>query len=482
MNNIDDRLKKAFNLYNKKNFEESKLIFLNLIQNSKFDKRIYFMLYEIYFHLNDIKNAKKYLINFIEYDKKNHIALNKLANIYLKQGEIKRAEENYLKAINIKNNYLIAIINLAVLYEGTGNKKKAQKFYLEGIKLSPTDLSIYFNLNKIDPNFINEKKIEFISKILKEEKLESFSMGAGFFLLAENDRKKKNINQEIKNLELAHQYIFKDKLNINKQSRNYYLNIIPKNYDKIDFEFNEKIPDNIKNFEPIFIVGLPRSGSTILEAILSSGKKRILNLGETNLVNWSIISTPKKTMSKLDAELICNKLLIALDNLSVSNSKNNIFIDKSLENFFYIDLILKIFPKAKFINTIRNTSDNIFAIFQQFLSEISWTHSLKDILDYTNNYLKIIEFFKKKYPNKILSVKLEELTINKEKVSKEIYSFCELEWDKKALEFHKRKDLFSSTASNIQIRSGLHKYDQDKYKPYKDILNPFVDKYDWLNE
>ncbi|WP_415320807.1 sulfotransferase [Candidatus Pelagibacter sp. Uisw_092] len=250
----------------------------------------------------------------------------------------------------------------------------------------------------------------------------------------------------------------------------------------MDFEFKEKISDNIKTLEPIFIVGLPRSGSTIVEAILSSGKKKILNLGESNLINWSIISTPKKTMSTLDAELICNKLLTALDNLGVSNSKNNIFIDKSLENFLYIDLILKIFPKAKIINTVRNTNDNIFAIFQQFLSKISWTHSLEDILDYTNNYLKVIKFFKKKYPNKIFSVKLEELTNNKEKVSKEIFNFCELEWDKKALEFYKRKDLFSSTASNIQIRSSLRKYDQDKYKPYKHILKNFIDKYDWLNE
>ena len=121
------------------------------------------------------------------------------------------------------------------------------------------------------------------------------------------------------------------------------------------------------------------------------------------MINWSIITSPKKIMSALDADLICNKLLTALNNLGVSNLKNSIFIEKSLENFFYIELILKIFPKAKFINTVRDTKDNVFAIFQQFLSKISWAHSLEDILNYTNNYLEIIEFFKKKYPNKIFS-------------------------------------------------------------------------------
>jgi hypothetical protein len=187
-------------------------------------------------------------------------------------------------------------------------------------------------------------------------------------------------------------------------------------------------------------------------------------------------------MSSLDSRQICSKLVIALDNLGASSLENNTFIEKSLENFFYIEIILKIFPKAKFINTSRNITDNILAIFQQFLSKISWSHSLEDILEYTNNYLTIIEFFKKKYPNQILSVKLEELTFNKEEIAKNIYEFCGLEWDKKALEFYKRKDLFTSTASNLQIRNGLHNYDKNKYRPYYYMLKNFQDKYEWLKQ
>ena len=482
MNNLEDKVKKAFKLYNEKKFEESKFIFLKLIKNPKFDKRIYFILYEIYFKLNDLKNAKKYLINFIEYNSKNHIALNQLANLYLKEGAIKQAEENYLKAIEEKKDYLTAITNLAVLYEGIGEKDNAEKYYLDGISLSPEDLSIYHNLSRINANFINEEKIEYISQTLKSKKLEPFNMAAGFFMLAENNRKQKKIREEIKNLELAHKYAFEDKINIKQQSKNYWLNIIPKNYKNINFQSEEEIPKEIKELEPIFIIGLPRSGSTVIEAILSSGKKKILNLGETNLINWSVITTPKETLSSLDARQICSKLVIALGNLGASSLENNTFIEKSLENFFYIEIILKIFPKAKFINTSRNTTDNILAIFQQFLSKISWSHSLEDILEYTNNYLTIIKFFKKKYPNQILSVKLEELTFNKEEIAKNIYEFCGLEWDKKALEFYKRKDLFTSTASNLQIRNGLHNYDKNKYRPYYYILKNFQDKYEWLNQ
>ena len=274
MNNQDVKIKKAFELFNNKKFEESKLIFLDLIKNQQFDKRAYYMLYEIYLQLNDNKNAKKYLISFLEFDNKNYVALNKLANLYLKEGAIKLAEENYIKAINLKKDYLIAITNLAVLYQGIGDKDNAEKYYLEGINLSPYDLSIYYNLSRVSPNLINDKKIEFISKVLKKKKLEPFNMSAGFFLLAEHNKRKKNIDEEIKSLKLAHKYAFEDKININQQSKNYWLKIIPKNYKNINFQFEKDINENLKNLEPIFIVGLPRSGSTVVEAILSSGKKK----------------------------------------------------------------------------------------------------------------------------------------------------------------------------------------------------------------
>ena len=102
MNNLEDKVKKAFKLFNEKKFEESKIIFLNLIKNPKFDKKIYFMLYEIYFQLNDINNARKYLISFFFFFNKNHIALNQLANLYLKKGDIKETDKYKLYRFEVK--------------------------------------------------------------------------------------------------------------------------------------------------------------------------------------------------------------------------------------------------------------------------------------------------------------------------------------------------------------------------------------------
>lgn len=166
----------------------------------------------------------------------------------------------------------------------------------------------------------------------------------------------------------------------------------------------------------------------------------------------------------------------------LDRDKKNFFTDKSLENFYYIDIILNIFPKAKFIHCKRNYIDTIFAIYQNFLTKMSWTHSLKDIIIYYDNYLKVIDYFSKIHQDKIFSLNLEELTDDSVKVTQEIFKFCELEWSDDSLEFHKRKDLLTKTASNIQIRRKIHKYDKEKYKVYKKYIKEFKNKFNWMKE
>ena len=342
-------------------------------------------------------------------------------------------------------------------------------------------VSIYFNLSRIDKDYIDDSKIEYLSELMKNEKQEPAEMSYGYFLLAEHERKKKNISLEIDYLKKANQFSFDSIKIANQKTLNYWKNIITKKYNKFRFINNDET-NELKKFRPIFIVGLPRSGSTITEALISSSDKDIISLGESSMFNGILakeFSDEKSTTINLG--FVENKILNIFKNKNL-NFKNNIFIDKSLENFFYIDVILKIFPQAVFINTMRNIEDNVFAIFKQSLSKLSWTHSIDDILGYIDNYLKIISFFEKKYPSKIFSIHLENITNNTENISKEILDFCNLKWSKEILNFYDRKDLLISTASNIQIRSGIKNYDKEKYQPYKNLLISYLEKYEWLNQ
>ena len=480
----EDILKKTSTLIDKRNYKEAQSILLEFIKenkNIKIDVKVYYLLYLSCEALKESKSAKKYLEKCIKINYKNHIALNNLANIYLKEGNVLKAEKFYLKSLENKKDYLIVIINLAIFYQDIGKLEQANKFYLKAIELSPKQISIYFNLSRIDKNFMNKEKLEYLADIMKNEKIKPIDMSFGFFLLAESERKKKNFIKEIDYLEKAHQYTFNENLNRNKKTLNYWHNIIPKKYDKFKF-INENKKSELINFNPIFIIGLPRSGSTMVEAILSSGEKKIENLGETNILNGAIVSTHLELQNEenttIDLNLINNKVLKLMTDRNFLNGKSNIFTEKSLENFFYIEIILKLFPQAKFVNTFRNTEDNIFAIFQQALTQLSWTHSLENILKYVENYLEIISHFIKKYPDKILPLDLEGLTNRPEETSKKLYTFCDLKWNKTVLDFYKRKDLLISTASNIQIRNNINKYDYEKYKPYKDLLIRFNHKLD----
>ena len=491
MDNLKDILKKTSNLIDKKNYKEAISILLKLIKeiknikNIKIDIKIYYLLYLAFDGLKEIQSAKKYLEKCLKINDKNHIFLNNLANIYLKESNFIKAEKFYLKSLENKNDYLIGIINIAILYENTGRLEEAKNFYLKAINLSPKQISIYFNLSRIDKNFMNEERIKYLSELLKDEKIQSVEKAYGYFLLAKNERSQNNFTKEIEHLEVAHQYIFEMNLKKNNQTLNYWQNIIPIKYDKFSF-INENKKNELLNFNPIFIIGLPRSGSTMVEAILSSGETIIENLGETNILNNALVIThnelKNKENTKIDLDLINYTILKFMKDKKYLNTKNKIFTDKSLENFFYIEIILRIFPKAKFINTFRNIEDNIFAIFQQALTKLSWTHSIENILKYVDNYLKIIVYFKKKYPENILSLELEELTSKPEETSKKLYAFCNLKWNERVLDFHKRKDLIISTASNIQIRRNIQKYDHEKYKPYKKILKKFLHKYPWINK
>ena len=130
----------------------------------------------------------------------------------------------------------------------------------------------------------------------------------------------------------------------------------------------------------------------------------------------------------------------------------------------------------------RNKIDNIFAIYQNFFTKMFWTHSLKNIVIYYDNYLKIVDNFINKNNKKIFTVELEYLTTNSEDISKKMFNFCDLEWSEESLEYHKRKDLFSTTASNIQIREKIYEYNKEKYNNYKKYLEKFEQDYVWLKK
>ena len=437
----------------------------------------------------DLASALSYLDKILKLEGNNKRALNNIGNTYKEMQKFDEAIKYYTKVINLYPNYIIPKINLSILYHHLGDLKKAEKSYKELIMLDKYNFAAYFSLSRINFNYFDKKQINFIEKTIKNEDINNYNKASGYFILAKNEQLKKNFDKEIKFLEKGHKYFCKSvSPKIYEQRSNYWLNIIPKKFNKIEITNIKRLEKQDNEINPIFIIGMPRSGSTLVESIISSGKSKIPNGGETATINWAILKNYRKNLFSenldkifIDQKKIIDDILLRYKNLNLlDKNKRFFFTDKSLENFFYIDVILKLFPNAKFIHCKRNKIDNIFAIYQNFFTKLAWTHSIKDIMIYFDNYLNTINYYNDKFENKILPIELEKLTVNSKELSKKIFDFCELEWSEESLEFHKRKDLFSSTASNIQIREKIYKYNDEKYNVYKKYIKKFEQEYKWL--
>ncbi len=358
-----------------------------------------------------------------------------------------------------------------------GKVEEAKKIYEKLVKKNPLDVKSYYGLFNLGIKNINRNYIDKLHALSKDKKINLFDQSLINFILSKLKKKENKLNEELKLLKLSHEQCFNANLNFNNQSEFYYNQIITKHYDKINFKCelnNKKIFEQSK---PIFIIGLPRSGSTLVESLITQSSNNVSSFGELHAINMSIFDCIAAEIYSKKFELKNFNLVIdrALFKKSLEERygdlENKNFIDKSLENFLNIDIILEFFPNAKFLHTYRNFNDAIISIYQKMMPDLSWSHSVQGIINYANNYKNIINYFKKKYPNQILDVNLEKLSTNKEIESKKIFNFCKLNWHKEIFNFNKKNNLFTKTNSFLQIRDKIEKYNYDKYEPYYHLLS-----------
>ena len=461
----------------------------------------------IFYQLKELKVSKSYLQKTVEIQKNYALAFCSLANVHAELKEINEAISCYQKAIEINPRIVSAHNNLGLLYRELNDFKNAIACYEKAIivkpdhasshhnlalankeigefkksiishemaiKSEPGNLMHYYFLSELKKDILNNDLKSKVEKILLNNKSNLTNDAYGNYLLAKFERKDKNYVKEIEYLKKGHKSFY------NSQKEKFDLNNKYCFEDVIQIMEGAKIEkakvDDKSKINPIFIFGVPRCGSTLVERVISSGTQLIPIGEETGIighfVRTKVLEKQSLTLGKVD-ELRNELYKIYKEKGLISEKFNYKFTDKSLDNFFYIDVIKELYPKAKIINCKRNLISSIVSIFQNNITGLAWTHDLESIFKYFDNYLKIIDKFKKKYPKFIE---------NPQEESKKLMNFCELPWDIKCLEFYKRKDLFSKTASNVQIRGAIFKQSLDKYLPYKKILHDFGKKYSWFN-
>ena len=468
--------------YQLKDLKKAKSYFKKTTEIQKNYGIAFFSLGNVHTDLKEYNQALSCYQKAIEINPRIVGAHNNLGLVYRTLNDLENAIKSYQSAINLQPNHGGAYHNLALAFKELGKFNKSVEAHQKAIECEPENLSHYYYLSELKKEVLNSDLKNKVEKILIEKKSTKKDIAFGNYILAKYERKKKNYEKELKILidghknyfesmekrfELGIKYCFEDVLQINEQA-------------KVDKITNDKY-DEIK---PIFIIGVPRCGSTLIEKVIASGTK-VIPMGEETGIFENFVN--KKILEKQSLNLGgCNEVRKELNSLYkerglILKKYDNTFTDKSLNNFFYLKLIQEIYPNGKIINCERDILSSIVSIFQNNLTELAWTHDLDNIFKYFDNYFKIVNNYENEMPKKMYHLNLEKFTLEPEKESKKIMQFCELPWDKKCLEFYKRKDLISKTASNIQIRESIHKHSIDKYLPYKKLLVEYSKKYTWFN-
>ena len=465
--------------------------------------------------LKELKKAKNYLQKTTELQPDFVLAFFVLGNIHTDLKEYEYAVSNYQKAIALKDNLLGAHNNLGLVFRILNDFQNAISCYEKAIKIKPDhsgahhnlalafkelgkfdeaikshEMAIryepenpihYFYLSELKKNILNSDIKTKMERIIKNNSSKKNYVAYGNYLLSKYEQKEKNYEKEFSYLIKGHQCYF------DSRKEKFELGLKYCFEDVLQIEegayVEESVTKNENKITPIFIIGVPRCGSTLVEKIIGSGTKLIAMGEETSVLEYFVNAKilEKQSLNIGNVGDVQNELTNIYKRKGLILEKcDNTFTDKSLNNFFYLKLIEKIYPNAKIINCKRDILSSIVSIFQNNLTELAWAHDLDKIFRYFNNYIKIIEKYKKINPNFIYELEFEKLVNYPEEESKKLMKFCELPWDKKCLEYYKRKDLFSKTTSNIQIRQAIYKHSLEKYLPYKKFLNQYGEKYSWF--
>ena len=509
MMNLNQEINVIINFFKNREFRKVLVICERLIKKKIFNTQIYNFYGLALQNLGQFDKSIKFFNKAIELEAKNFYALNNLAVSLKSLEELKLAEKAYKDCLNINPNYFLGIINYADLKEEINQFQESIDLYLKALSISgeKDHSNIFFKLSKLylslgetkrakdytlkildrDPNntdaynFLSdlidikkEKKLFNKMEILyKNENLSDDDIINLSFSLA-------NIYHSQKDFEKAYTLYLKGnqlkRKQINYNSNDIYT--LSKSIKKF-FQNPEiyKVNKIISDKKIIFICGMPRSGTSLIEQIISSHKD-VLPTGEKNFLS-SFIKFNYLNDFSLDGKKVIkdifskeNKLQnYVLNIFNEYNFKSNVFTDKSVQNYLWIGFIKIFFPNSKIILTNRNSKDVSLSIFKINFANgyMNFAYDQSEIASFYNIYFDLIDFWKNIFKDDIYEIKYENLVENPNLEIKKLIEYCGLDWDENCLNHHKNKSAIK-TASVNQARRPIYQSSKDTNQYYSKYL------------
>ena len=399
-----------------------------------------------------------------------------LGILYHDVGQLKMAIDSIKMAIKINPENADTHKYLGNTFQSNGQIDEAIKCYEKALSINPFHADAHRNLSTIKNYIHDDDQINLMQDLLLNGNLSQSDLVHINFALAKANEDLGKKDDLFKSLNEGNR--------LRKEELNYSLNKDLDDHSNLKRLINmnpsnskESVKFKSSKIRPIFIVGMPRSGTSLVEQILSSHQK-IHGAGELSTLNNLIVPIisdyilKDKKVTKDSYLSVRNEYLSYISRLNVSET---IITDKMPTNFRYIGFILKAFPEAKIIHLNRDSRAICWSIYKSYFpgEGLGWAFNMKDLAGYYNSYIDLMTFWHQLFPRKIYDICYEDLTTNQEEETRKLLKYCELEWDDNCLNFHNNKRAVKTTSS-LQVRKKMYQGSSEVWKKYESYLQPLI--------
>ncbi len=394
-------------------------------------------------------------------------AYNNLSLALSELGDHAEAELNCRKAILLRPEFPEALHNLGNMLKFQGKIDEAITAYEHALKINPILLETHRSLADIKKFTIDDHRLIFLTELRKTLTTDSHKAHL-YFTLGKAYEDLGNHNEAFKYF-LEGNRLRKSLLNYSiEQDRSIFAGV------REAFNALPQSSGDVSGLSHVIqIVGMPRSGSTLVEQILAS-HSQVAGGGELDFLNQLAINGINA--KKLLAGSMWRKIALSYSEKLAQHRTSEFWItDKMPLNFRWLGFMLWASPHIKVIHTIRDPMATCWSIFQRYFpaNAMGFAYDLEDLGIYYRMYEDLMAFWHEKFPGRIYDLNYERLTENQEEETRNLLEYCGLPWEDRCLEFEKT-DRPVRTASAAQVRQKMYKGSSEAWCPYEPHLGPLM--------
>jgi len=410
----------------------------------------------------------------IQLDPDIYYLYNNRGTAYRMHGNEKAALENYQAALKRNPDSTDTLNNIANIYRDLGEKDKAISIFEEVLRKKPDHVGIHRNLANLKTYDGSEPQIKKLLELYGNDNLPPIDRAALCFSLGK-------VFEDLEDYKASFGY-YEEANRLHKREIGYAISKDSKIFELIKKKFSEPADRFMQlvaaatsqQKQPVFVLGMPRSGTTLIEQILGS-HSQVFAAGELNDISNGLRDSGLLEIAH-SAEGFAELRTHYLDSLERFSASEPLITDKMPLNFRFIGYILTAIPEARVVNVIRDPVATCWSNFKRLYNSggNQFSYNLKDLGTYYNMYVDLMKFWHDSFPGKIHDIDYDLLTRDPEYQSRNLLESLSLEWEEQCLEFHKSKRAVR-TASNLQVRQEIYTGSSQQWKPYEPFLNELLD-------